>query len=81
MLRRTAYETLLTWKRNRDSRGLLITGARQVGKTTLIEEFAAQNYDAIVEINFYENPGAVETVSAARDAADLFMRLSVLGRT
>ena len=81
MLRRKAYETLLTWKRNRDSRGLLITGARQVGKTTLIEEFAAQNYDAIVEINFYENPGAVETVSAARDAADLFMRLSVLGRT
>ena len=81
MLERKAYQELLAWKQNQASRGLLVTGARQVGKTTLIREFAAQHYDALVEVNFYENPSAIETVASARDTADLFTRLSVLGKT
>ena len=81
MLERKAFNELLSWRRDRASRGLLITGARQVGKTTLVEELASKHYDAFVEINFYENPRAVETVAGARDSADLFMRLSVLGKT
>ena len=81
MLARKAYEQLESWKGNRSSRGLLVLGARQVGKTTTIEQFARDHYDALMEINFYENPQAVDIVSASRDASDLFMRLSVLGRS
>ena len=81
MLERKAYKQLASWKESRASRGLLVLGARQVGKTTLIEQFAHDRYDALLEINFYESAQAVEIVSAARDADDLFMRLSVLGQT
>lgn len=35
-------------------KALLITGARQVGKTFIIREFGKQ-YESFVEINFYEN--------------------------
>ena len=46
-------------------KALLITGARQVGKTFIIREFGKQ-YESFVEINFYEN----------KAAQSLFKRLS-----
>lgn len=56
----------------------MITGARQVGKTTLVREFAAREYRTLVEVNFFENPLAVQTLAAATNADDLMRRLSVL---
>ena len=35
---------------------LLIIGARQVGKTFIIRDFATKNYDHLVELNFVDNP-------------------------
>lgn len=81
MLTRSSLSNLSDWKRYKTHQGLMVFGARQVGKTTLIREFAAQNYDSIAEVNFYENPTAVEMLSAARDTKDLLMRLSVLTKT
>lgn len=81
MLRRKAYQKLMQWRRNPARRGMLVLGARQVGKTTLVRELGQREYAALVEVNFYENTQAIETVNAARDANDLFTRLSVLGRT
>ena len=78
MLRRRAYQQLLEWKRLKTKQGLLIMGARQVGKTTLVRQFAQEQYETLAEVNFIETPGAVETVSKASDAADLRLRLSVL---
>ena len=37
MLRRKALERLAFWKRDKTTQALLIDGARQVGKTTVIE--------------------------------------------
>ena len=56
----------------------MVTGARQVGKTTLIEQFGADHYEHVAEVNFIEMPQAVETVSKAKDTEDLILRLSVL---
>ena len=39
---------------------LLVDGARQVGKTFIIKEFAAEHYDILVEINFATMNGAEE---------------------
>ncbi|MDO4290740.1 MAG: AAA family ATPase [Eggerthellaceae bacterium] len=56
----------------------MVMGARQVGKTTLVRAFAAQEYDSLAEVNFLGNTTAIETLSGATDANDLMLRLSVL---
>lgn len=66
------------WKATRTKQALMVMGARQVGKTTLIREFAAREYQSIAEVNFYENPSAVQTLSAATGVDDLMLRLSAL---
>ena len=45
---------LKTWKENKDRKPLIIKGARQIGKTHSIEQFAYSNYKCVVEINFVE---------------------------
>jgi uncharacterized protein len=78
MLHRKAEEKLADWKAHRSKQGLLLTGARQVGKTTLVRDFAARNYDSFVELNFVDNPNAASTLSAAANTKDLLLRISVL---
>ena len=50
MIRRKAIEFLLQWKERKDRKPLVLRGARQVGKTTLVEEFA-QYYDVFLHLN------------------------------
>lgn len=54
MLRRKVYDALLEWK-GRDHRPLLIKGQRQVGKTSIVEAFARENYDHLVEVDLSTN--------------------------
>lgn len=78
MLKRKAYQRLEDWKRYKTKQALLVKGARQVGKTTLVRQFAADNYGILAEVNFFDNKTAKETVMRAIDADDLLLRLSVL---
>ena len=53
MFRRRAYDKLLQWKReSQGARAVLIEGARRVGKSTLVEEFARHEYAASLVIDF-----------------------------
>ena len=53
MFRRKAYDKLLQWKReSQGARAVLIEGARRVGKSTLVEEFARHEYAASLVIDF-----------------------------
>lgn len=52
MLERKITETLVNWKNEKDKPCLLIKGARQVGKTFIIEDFAKKNYKNYIYINF-----------------------------
>ena len=52
MLKRKAYDKLIAWKSTNKKPALFIYGARQIGKTTLIREFAKEYYENFVEINF-----------------------------
>lgn len=56
---------------------LLITGARQVGKTYSIREFG-KSFKSFIEINFIENPDAVGLFKNASGSADILMRLSTI---
>ena len=51
-LRRKIDQYLVEWKNNKYKMPLIVKGARQIGKTDAIENFAKNNYKNIVEINF-----------------------------
>lgn len=58
------------------SKALLITGARQTGKTFSIRHFGRTNFESFVEINFLEEPEAVALFANARNSTDILFRLS-----
>ena len=59
---------------------LLVTGARQTGKTFSIREFG-KTFKSFIEINFVENPDAVEIFKGAKSAADILLRISAMTAT
>ena len=58
MLKRKAYDELLKWKKKSEKKALCVTGARQIGKTTLIREFGKNEYENFAEINFVRDENA-----------------------
>ena len=52
LLKRKIDEFLLQWKDNPHKMPLIVKGARQIGKTESIRNFARNNYKYLVEINF-----------------------------
>ncbi len=62
IFKRKLYDRLLEWKRVQNGKtAILIEGARRVGKSTLVEQFAKNEYDSNILIDFNE---ASEEVTA-----------------
>ena len=76
MLKRKAEKLLNEWKNSNDA--LLITGARQVGKSYLIREFGKANFKHFIEINLYEQKEFIPVLEQAKNAEDLLFRISAL---
>lgn len=81
MLRRKIETQLEAWRSAPKRTALLVTGARQIGKTYIIRHFAQQHYDHIAELNFIENPDLVALFDRPRDAKNLLMRLELAVNT
>ena len=79
MLKRKIDNYLMDYYR-KTGNALLITGARQVGKTYSIREFG-KTFKSFIEINFIENPDAVGLFKDAKGSADILMRLSTITNT
>lgn len=71
MLRRKIEKKLAEWKQRRDKKCLIVQGARQVGKTFSIRKFAKDKYTELLEINFKDDPDAVEIFTGKLDADSL----------
>lgn len=52
LLRRKIDDYLIQWKQNPDRLPLIVKGARQIGKTESIRNFASKSYKIVIEINF-----------------------------
>ena len=78
MIARKVETDLKLFFESEKKRALLITGARQVGKTFIIREFGRKMYQSFVEINFLENRMARELFENAKDSTDLLLRLSAV---
>lgn len=59
---------------------LLIDGARQVGKTTIIEEYLNKNNIDYVEFNLFENKIACDAFNTSTSAENLLLKLSAISR-
>lgn len=77
MIPRKIEKRLQHFYNTQEKKTLLITGARQVGKTFIIREFGKQ-YKSFVEINFLENKTARSLFENATNSQDLLLRLSAI---
>ena len=70
MFKRKIYNKMLEWKQESDGRtALLIEGARRIGKSTVVREFAKNEYDSYILIDF---------AMASKDVRTLFEDVSDL---
>ena len=52
LLKRKIDKYLIDWKNSPEKKPLIVKGARQIGKTESIRNFAKNNYKSVIEINF-----------------------------
>lgn len=78
MLKRKITDRLNQWKRSLNKKPLVLKGVRQCGKTFSALEFAKENYEHIIYINFFENPDYVSIFSGSLKVDDLVMYMSAL---
>ena len=62
------------------SKALLVTGARQIGKTYSVREAAKRNFENFIEINFITSPEATGIFDRAKDVNEILFRLSAFVR-
>lgn len=74
-MRRKIYQTLLAWKRDRKGEvALLIEGARRIGKSYIVEEFARCEYESYILIDFSKvNPQVMEFFDIYMDDLDTLL--------
>ena len=77
IFKRKLYAELLDWKRTSNGKtALLIEGARRVGKSTLVEQFARQEYETYILVDFNKAPKHVkELFEDLTDLNKIFLRL------
>ena len=80
MLYRKAYGKLQAWKQQPKRKALCVLGARQIGKTTVIRQFGAENYECFIEINFITNPDAARIFEGNLDANTIITNLTAYTR-
>ena len=79
VFKRKAYDVLKEWKdRSRGSTAMLVEGARRVGKTTLVREFAKNEYASNIIVDFYKaNDEVKELFKDLNDLDDLYRGLQL----
>jgi len=56
VLKRKIYAKLLEWKENsQGKKAIMVEGARRIGKSTIVEEFAKKEYESYITIDFVAN--------------------------
>lgn len=78
--KRKIYGKFLEWKKNSDGKtALLVEGARRIGKSTIVEEFAKNEYESYILIDFTK--ASKEVLNLFDDISDLnyiFLRLQLI---
>ena len=75
MLKRKVTHSIKKWIGSKNKKCLVIQGARQTGKTYIVERFAEENYEEIVEINFKQIPSAMDIFSGDLTVDNMVMAM------
>ena len=59
-MQRRFWKELEEWKKQNENTPLMVIGARQIGKTYIIDKFCKENYKDYIYINLMDNEGIVE---------------------
>ena len=78
MLFRKFYKRLVSWKNEERKKALLVSGARQTGKTSIIRKFGKEQYSVLAEINFFETPQAKQIFKGNLDAESIILGITTL---
>lgn len=76
-MKRKILNDLMKWKENPHKKPLIIKGARQVGKTYIIREFAQEAYEDLVEINFERDLEFIDLFKKTHNPKDILQYLEV----
>lgn len=78
-MERNIYGSLLKWKQIPDGKRkpLILNGARQVGKTWLLEEFGRKEFEYVAEINFEKQPQMASIFADDFDAGRIFRAIQL----
>lgn len=78
MLKRKFSETLKQWKETKKRECLLVNGARQVGKTFIIDVFGRENYKSYIYLNLFKNPEYKQIFEGELEPNEIYKRISLL---
>lgn len=77
-MKRKFLQKLLYWKENEINTPLLITGARQIGKTYIIDEFCKTNFKDYVYLNFEKNSELVSIFEKTLEPKEIIKYIEAL---
>lgn len=80
-MQRYALKHLINWKNKKNHKPLVIQGARQVGKTWLMQEFGKKYYEQVAYINFDVDLKSREIFDVDYDTERLFMDIGLATKT
>ncbi len=78
MLKRKIYDAMGKWRQNKNRECLLVKGARQIGKTTIVREFGRKEYDSYIEINFLRQPELKDIFKGSLEADEILKRMTAI---
>ena len=78
MLKRKFIETLKQWKNTKKRECLLVNGARQVGKTFIVDVFGRENYQSYIYLNLFKNPEYKQIFEGELEPTEIYKRISLL---
>ncbi len=77
-MRRALLDRLLDWKNKPSRKPLLIDGARQTGKTYLLQELLGQHFPNVLRIDFLEKPEMEEAFAGSLSPEDVISNIELL---
>lgn len=79
-MKRDIYAHLITWKNSSRRKPLILRGARQTGKTYILQKFGQQEFDDFFYFNFEESSRLDSLFSQSLDPEKIISNLSLLSK-
>lgn len=78
LMHRTLLSSLLQWKEQPDRMPLLLDGARQVGKSYLLEHlFGRQHFNKVIKLDFLSNPTHEQFFTGSKQPDDILAKIQL----